>query len=112
MQPHGGGTLADGQSATITSGGTGTDAYHDFSILYDPVTDTQQLLVDDVVIYSDLTGQSNSQDYAFFGSGSSAGDGSGNWHSVGFEIIPAPSTFALSALGVLGLLACGRRGRR
>jgi len=31
---------------------------------------------------------------------------------IGFEAIPEPSTFALSILGMLGLLACGRRRRR
>jgi len=31
---------------------------------------------------------------------------------TGAYIVPEPSTFALSALGLLGLLACGRRRRR
>jgi len=34
-----------------------------------------------------------------------------NFH-VDMEVIPEPSTFALAALGLLGLLACGRRRRR
>jgi len=44
---------------------------------------------------------------------SNRGDGSRvGLAEVGITAIPEPSTFALSALGLLGLLACGRRRRR
>ncbi len=42
--------------------------------------------------------------------------GAGNYlamDSLAYEqVVPEPSTFALAAFGLLGLLACGRRRRR
>jgi len=66
-----------GATYTITSGGTGTQDFHDFQILYDPGTQTGAFVVDGVRLDAgNWTGQSSGFAGMQWGTGSSGGQGS------------------------------------
>ncbi|MBK1826898.1 sialate O-acetylesterase [Haloferula rosea] len=73
----GGGTI------TLTSGGTGTDNYHNYSILYDPTTSTASFLVDGTRMDGgNWSGEANGFSGVQWGTGSSGGQGAAAYHRV------------------------------
>jgi len=88
------------------------DGYHDYEMIFDPDTQTVDLLADGVEILSNHFGYTHTGgiNRVLFGANSSADTGTGYYRFVQFQIIPEPSTFVLLGLGGLGLLF-GRRRR-
>ncbi|WP_419194997.1 cadherin domain-containing protein, partial [Novipirellula herctigrandis] len=88
-----------GHSLTITSGGTGIAEYHEFAIAYDAGTGTAAFLVDGVRV-DDGTwdGYSTASTVGVvFGSGSSAQQGSVNFHRITMEVYDQSATTAAGA---------------
>lgn len=99
-----GAVLSDGLTYTLAGLGGG---YHNYSLIYDPITQLADLFIDGVPRISDYGGVTNFPSFdrglvwgAFSG-------GLGNFAVVQLEAIPAPSSLLLLILGLVGL--AGRR---
>ena len=96
---------------TLTSGGTGAAAYHDYEIAYDPVGGLATVRFDGQVLTSSYAGLTtvNISGVVLFGTGSGFGQGSANYNFVSFTTVPEPATFVTTLLGLLALSARKRR---
>ena len=114
---------SDGSPLVIVQGEPGVldlddldSGYHLYELVYNPLSDKASFYVDGVLRLSDIaggTGLADPEANLLFGTrlanGEGDGQGQGNYSSVLFTIIsepsavPEPSTFALAALGLLGL---------
>lgn len=84
---------------TLTSGGTGTDSFHDYSLLYDPVTQTSSFLVDgNRVDGGSWTGQASGFSGVQWGTGSSGGQGTAAYHRVAHQVISPSITLESGAI--------------
>ncbi len=85
-----------GGTYILTSGGTGQADYHDFDIVYDPGTGTAAFMFDGQRIDGGAwTGQANTTFTGVqWGTGSSGGQGSANFHSVTMTVYDQTATTA------------------
>ncbi len=89
-------TLYGGAYITVAGG---MDAYHDYSLVYDPVAGSADLFVDGVERLSNYTGIAIPQQFVEWGTGSSGADGSVNFNLVKFSITrPLPAWRQLQSL--------------
>jgi hypothetical protein len=90
-----------GSSSYTLIGGAG--AFHDFAVVFDPVSLTADVFADGLEIIPNWTGGSaGSLNRIFWGAGSSSATGEGRFAYVDFEILPEPSSLILVAGCVLG----------
>ena len=86
------------QIITLTSDGTGADDYHNFEIVYDPVTATAAFLADGVrVDNGSWGGQASANTGVRWGMGSASGQGSANYHSIEMKVFDQSITTANGA---------------
>lgn len=91
------------------------EGYHDYSMIYDPLDQMVDVLVDNLLVYSDWAGNSDiGSQRVVWGSNQSAATGQGNWAAVSLNIlepvetgVPMPASWLL--LGPLSLWVA-RRG--
>ncbi len=78
---------------SLTTGSTGKNAYHDFELVYDPVTKTADFIADKKLIKKGDAGKSSpyTNKEVVFGTGSSIGRGEANWNFVQLEILGIPA---------------------
>ncbi|MBN1851228.1 MAG: hypothetical protein JW829_00830 [Pirellulales bacterium] len=85
--------LALGRSITLDSGG-----YHDYEIVFDPTSQTTDILVDGNLAIEDMLSTqltSTVLNRILWGANSSAGQGNANYSFVEFHIIPEPTSIVL-----------------
>ena len=81
-------------SFALTSDGSGAALYHDYSLVYNPLTGLASFFFDGALQTASYSGATSIFvfDLVFFGSGSSLGQGIANFNRIEFQINPAPST--------------------
>ncbi|NER35226.1 MAG: hypothetical protein F6J93_14650, partial [Oscillatoria sp. SIO1A7] len=78
--------LGANSSSTLVDLNGGLNDYHQYELVFDPVSDSVSLLVDGIEQFSDYDGASfSSSPSVFWGSGTSNGVAESNWNSVKFE---------------------------
>ncbi|MDC0936773.1 hypothetical protein OAS39_10845 [Pirellulales bacterium] len=94
---------------TRSHGGEG--GYHDYEMVFDPTTQTVDVLADGNLVIDDmlpLEFTSLDLNRILWGSNASGGTGNANYSFIGFQVVPEPATMAL-ALTLAGSLAPLRR---
>ena len=88
----------NGSGLSFTLAG-GMSAYHDYSLVYDPVAGSADLLVDGVERLSNDSGAADPRQLVDWGTGSNGYDGSANFNRVKFSVTrPLPSWRQLQGL--------------
>ncbi len=103
-------TSFSGPLLTLSSG------YHQFDMVYDPLSTTVDVFVDDIEVFSNVSGWSLAQSVMLWGGGGSQPTGQANFASVGFQsneaAVPEASTCALVLTGLIGLGVVRRKRTR
>ncbi|QQL45417.1 DUF6288 domain-containing protein [Sulfuriroseicoccus oceanibius] len=88
-----------GGTYTLTSGGTGTQNFHDIVVLYDPATQTASFVVDGVRFDGgSWSGQGSGAKGVEWGNESSGGQGSAAFHTVKWSYFDMPITLGSGAV--------------
>ncbi|WP_346187115.1 cadherin domain-containing protein [Rubritalea halochordaticola] len=87
-----------GATYTLTTGGTGSQDFHDIQMVYDPSTSTASFVVDGVRYDGgNWSGQGNGFTGVQWGNGSSGGKGSAAFHQVKWGYLDQTATLASGA---------------